>query len=1628
MEREHDEAGSTDELGWLREIVRGTDLALWALGWNSDARPGTDVVFPPEQTPMAKRNTRRRGLSLLVSELEKRTLLASATWYGSQAGGGAVPADMTGATIGVGPDGLTDNLLILNGLDSLQQLAGVRLTDSRGGVWGYGLDPSTVSTATQPPTPPPVTIGAGSIAVVRDVLSTTAALYVNPTTFLVNPTNQTSQNVQYDPSTGNAAPSKFTLNNGDQLSLSVTYWSASQSSYSHESLSPVTVTNAQPSTTVSPTAAELMPTFSVGAHPYITGSWTQNNTNYLGWVHITLPVTSDVVSGAVLTDEAGFAWGEGSYSTAASANANPVTFGPLTKTANGANTDFAFPPTRNENGSTMTLRLLLSNGDTDVEQFKGGFSDPILTVPSIPGGTNPVPASNNSSDGPDASNLQNAIDQSNTLGGTIVLSGNYYLNTRLFIRKSVTITSTAGATLTFVQSTPTALWLTPITISSDNVTLDGLTIKFANSSLAWDFSQGVSQQAVINAAPVPTSGNTVLSYYNTDHSSNSNSGFPIRPYRVGISITNTTITGPASPPTSNAFQTTDTDTSYNEYFGTVNNYHRVYASVNSLDLENVVSGTLSGDTVTGGRIIFSGGPWTVTSNKVRGAVSGTLNEDAFEVAGRVNDLVLQSNNVSQADPNGRMFRFFAIDGKAAVSYNAVIDTNTIQGNVGILPYDDAPTDQGVFQPFFPSPNFPELTLTESYGTLFEGKPLAVSGSPTTDSPQIPNKNTNGYILVIPATILGQTISVLPGDVVSVLSGRDPGHESDLTIYWGDYAGQFRRVAQVLPSVMPGTIVLLMDQPMPLDPSPTTGYVISVTRGHVGDVFSNNHLDISGTYSVGIKLSGNNFGNQIIGNVITGGDQLNRNASGVLIGGEAFEVDSSTTNNNLSNLPEKFTQTLSLGTIVEGNTFKNSVGGGFIGLLNTANGPFQASIKGNGGGSLPQIAVSAERTYMTASVANNTWMWDMNFGKLANPAYRTVGDGTIFPVLKPLTIGTFDNKIHSDDANIYVNSANTITFNPSPTFGNSASTLYEGPAGFVDPIQVVVSVQGNRYLLPDPNSMPWLPTGTPLQPKTVIVSAIVNTLAYGNGAVTHDTSLVANGAVVLQAPQAIMVGQDNQDLVGSNSRTSMGVVVPSLPDRIQDLHIALTGLTSTQQISNITIKPYGGGGDIEYDAVAPATSGNIQAIFKASGATSGDLFFQTFNNPNDYPQERHDIGYNAPSSTYNDHYDIIVNYSGSSTPTQNMSVNAVMFDPTLQSTPTAAAVVPVVVNQASFVKTDATTQGSWKGVYGSQGNDIALDTSVTSPPLPSYATVTVTNAGLHTWNGATALPPALQKSAMGSTDRIASTWYSAGGVGSSFSMDVHLTDGLSHQVAFYVLDWDNKSRSETISVTDDSNGSVLDTRSSITGFSNGEYLVWTVSGNVTFTVTLISGDNAVVSGLFFDPPQVGPSVNYVKTDTVTQGNWKSVYGADGYNIAGDPSGQGPNPLPFGTVTIASSPTTPGPGSWNQAGPPNSYELLLSGSTDRTGLTWYASDTLSFDVHLTDGLTHQFALYVVDWDTMNARSETIQAVDDGSGAILDTRQVDHFSHGMYLVWNVKGNVTFNVKKVAGNNAVASGWFFR
>jgi hypothetical protein len=166
---------------------------------------------------------------------------------------------------------------------------------------------------------------------------------------------------------------------------------------------------------------------------------------------------------------------------------------------------------------------------------------------------------------------------------------------------------------------------------------------------------------------------------------------------------------------------------------------------------------------------------------------------------------------------------------------------------------------------------------------------------------------------------------------------------------------------------------------------------------------------------------------------------------------------------------------------------------------------------------------------------------------------------------------------------------------------------------------------------------------------------------------------------------------------------------------------------------------------------------------------------------------------------------------------------------------------------------------------------------------------------------------------------------------------------------------------------------------------------------------------------------GATATFLTLDETTQGTWKGIYGADGYNVIANAASY----PAYATVTPA------GNSSWTWfASTTDVRDLQKAGAaTDRIGACWHNTTVFTIDVNLTDSAVHQVALYCLDQDTA-VRRQTVEVLDADTNAVLDTRSLSSsFNGGVYLVWNISGHVIIRITHQAGTgpNAVVSGLFF-
>jgi hypothetical protein len=336
--------------------------------------------------------------------------------------------------------------------------------------------------------------------------------------------------------------------------------------------------------------------------------------------------------------------------------------------------------------------------------------------------------------------------------------------------------------------------------------------------------------------------------------------------------------------------------------------------------------------------------------------------------------------------------------------------------------------------------------------------------------------------------------------------------------------------------------------------------------------------------------------------------------------------------------------------------------------------------------------------------------------------------------------------------------------------------------------------------------------------------------------------------------------------------------------------------------------------------------------------------------------------------------------------------------------------------ATFVKTDPKTKGSWQTVYGSDRYHVAHDPNVRS----LYGSVQFPGARPATWATSSTDTRALQRP-LTPTDRIPSYWTATG----DLTVDIDTGEGGKRLLAIYMVDWDRIGRVQTVKVIDRDTNAVLDTRS-VSGFGEGQYLTWTVSGRVRVAVTATAPTNnlsPVISGVFLDGTKaaelLGNSATYVRSDAATYGNWPGAYGKDGYLL---PYSTAVQPG-YGTATVLGTPWLDRDNSSSISAPQKPEDPTL-----RRDAHWYANPfPLSAEVNFTDGAAHQVALYARN-DIRPTTVYTVTVKDFTTNAVLDTRKFEGaaFLYGEYLVWNVSGHVKFVIEDDENLGAALWGLF--
>lgn len=171
---------------------------------------------------------------------------------------------------------------------------------------------------------------------------------------------------------------------------------------------------------------------------------------------------------------------------------------------------------------------------------------------------------------------------------------------------------------------------------------------------------------------------------------------------------------------------------------------------------------------------------------------------------------------------------------------------------------------------------------------------------------------------------------------------------------------------------------------------------------------------------------------------------------------------------------------------------------------------------------------------------------------------------------------------------------------------------------------------------------------------------------------------------------------------------------------------------------------------------------------------------------------------------------------------------------------------------------------------------------------------------------------------------------------------------------------------------------------------------------------------------------------VKEDTVTQGNWKGVYGSKGYMLFNyDGEGAHRTKLPEQCRSIIS--LRNGNTSYKDAGTdPRALVSNVAGSTDRslgaisTRDPQVCQQTFTVDVDYRSDKPYKISLYFVDWEN-NGRRSAIELFDLQNKRILaPVHFVRNYGMGRYVTFEVNQPVRVRICQVRGVNAACSALF--
>jgi len=182
--------------------------------------------------------------------------------------------------------------------------------------------------------------------------------------------------------------------------------------------------------------------------------------------------------------------------------------------------------------------------------------------------------------------------------------------------------------------------------------------------------------------------------------------------------------------------------------------------------------------------------------------------------------------------------------------------------------------------------------------------------------------------------------------------------------------------------------------------------------------------------------------------------------------------------------------------------------------------------------------------------------------------------------------------------------------------------------------------------------------------------------------------------------------------------------------------------------------------------------------------------------------------------------------------------------------------------ARFIGMDSTTSGNWGKVYGRDGYVLCnySGNGKDKQSLPAYVSainyykVKGNNLPLNiVWEANTNDPRALSADSANNQPRTAACLYAmdADQIGYTFTTTIDIKGTKAYKVSLYFLDWDHKGRKIAVEMFDAASSKLIAPVKIVENCTGGAYLTFSYNKSAKFRINIVRGDNAVLSGIFFD---------------------------------------------------------------------------------------------------------------------------------------------------------------------------------